>query len=286
MTSDGSHWDIPRVLSLFPTHVSTSILNTPILLMEQDRLVWTPSTTGEFSVKFTYKFINQSGRVNCAQAPHPVWKIIWSSNLHSRHQLLMWKIAHPCGLPWIDFVSSSRYLTIVGKRWKWSIILYWSVKLVEDFGGIRHGNPTRQLQEYGSHHWIQMMLGPDCPIPLLGDDKERLQTFMAVLLERLWMIRNALWQGQPTPDWNLVSHSINSSYIKYWTASKVRAREAKSLLNSKEILSWEPPPPGDYKNNFDASFRDGHATIGCVLHNSHGMILKAWVNYLDSENSY
>lgn len=42
----GSAWNQELVRSLFPPHVSNHILNTPIFEMEQERLIWTPSSTG------------------------------------------------------------------------------------------------------------------------------------------------------------------------------------------------------------------------------------------------
>lgn len=57
MNCDDKSWDISRIRQLFPLHISKAIIDTPILEPEHERLIWTPSSSGEFSVKSAYGFI-------------------------------------------------------------------------------------------------------------------------------------------------------------------------------------------------------------------------------------
>lgn len=88
----GSAWNQELVRSLFPSHVSNHILNTPIFEMEQERLIWTPSLTGGFTVKSTYNMLVKDRGPTGVTDGGKIWKLIWGTKLHRRHMLLLWKL--------------------------------------------------------------------------------------------------------------------------------------------------------------------------------------------------
>lgn len=49
---------------------------------------------------------------------------------------------------------------------------------------------------------------------------------------------------------------------------------------------WIPPPKGEFKLNFDATFGHGTTYTGVVLRNEFGVVLGAWTNCFQSENSF
>lgn len=65
MNADKVSWNSSLIQSLFPNDLSASILSTPIFAGEQDQLVWHPTLTGKFSVRFAYRSSN-SHRFNLA----------------------------------------------------------------------------------------------------------------------------------------------------------------------------------------------------------------------------
>lgn len=50
--------------------------------------------------------------------------------------------------------------------------------------------------------------------------------------------------------------------------------------------TWTPPPVGVLNFNFDAAFKDGCTTTGCVLRNHLGIIVGAWVNCFVSDKPF
>lgn len=76
MLDGGNNWNQNLVQALFSPQISSLILNTPILDLEQERLVWTPSLTWSFSVKTSYNLIIKS-RLNSLQGQDINWKLIW-----------------------------------------------------------------------------------------------------------------------------------------------------------------------------------------------------------------
>ena len=43
--------------------------------------------------------------------------------------------------------------------------------------------------------------------------------------------------------------------------------------NKEKYISWNKPPPGYYKLNFDGSFKNGNANIGSIIRNNKGEII-------------
>lgn len=75
MIDGGNNWNQNLVQALFSPQISSLILNTPILDLEQERMVWTPSLTWSFSVKTSYNLIIKS-RLNSLQEQDINWKLI------------------------------------------------------------------------------------------------------------------------------------------------------------------------------------------------------------------
>lgn len=92
MANDGKTWDSSMIRQLFTPSMARYILDTPILDREHGTFVWTPSMSGSFSVRSTYIMIIQARLEQ--QLPHTtdLYKLLWRSNLHGRHHLLLWRI--------------------------------------------------------------------------------------------------------------------------------------------------------------------------------------------------
>lgn len=59
MCEDNKCWNQQKINSLFLQPIFNLIINTPILQIEQDRILWTSSTTGKFFIKSTYRLLIQ-----------------------------------------------------------------------------------------------------------------------------------------------------------------------------------------------------------------------------------
>lgn len=81
MDSTGRNSDSRKIDSNFPQHICREILNTPILEKGQERLIWTPSTTGVFTVKSAYRLITKNWCIVAADTPR-IWNALWNSKLH------------------------------------------------------------------------------------------------------------------------------------------------------------------------------------------------------------
>lgn len=99
---DGKEWNGSLVRTLSPPpHISDQIIHTPILNEENERLIWTPSSSGMFSMKSMYNWMLTDRNPDPPAEYQQIWKLIWDSKLHGRHQLLLWKIVQS-SLPTLD----------------------------------------------------------------------------------------------------------------------------------------------------------------------------------------
>lgn len=80
---------------------------------------------------------------------------------------------------------------------------------------------------------------------------------------------------------------VNWEAIKHWKVGVSRKHNRKMQQQHASLLeSWQPPPDGELKFNFDVAFKDGVTTTGCILRNSNGTIVGAWVNRFKSDNPF
>lgn len=93
---------------------------------------------------------------------------------------------------------------------------------------------------------------------------------MVVAFEQIWMIRNRVWKGEGIPNWLEFTKKINKVFAEYWRSALLKI-SCNSGPNYRCLdVQWHPSPFGEYKFNFDATFKNGQTTIGVVLHNSDG----------------
>lgn len=105
MDSSGTRWDCRKIQATFPQQIGKEILNTPILEKGQERLIWTPSMLGVFTMKFVYRLITQHCSDLPAEEARRTWNSIWNTNLHGRHSILMWRVLNNA-LVSLDHIST------------------------------------------------------------------------------------------------------------------------------------------------------------------------------------
>lgn len=73
------------------------------------------------------------------------------------------------------------------------------------------------LVHLGITLWFQSLLDTEMefPIPLDEVNPSHLIHFALLVFERMWMERNRIRMGKPSPDWHTFSQKINSNSIFY-----------------------------------------------------------------------
>nr|XP_048337482.1 uncharacterized protein LOC125424342 [Ziziphus jujuba var. spinosa] len=164
---------------------------------QDDRLIWTKTKSGMFSVKSAYKVEEET-----KSRFENWWRILWKSPLHERTKLFLWKLANS-GLP----VASNLVNRGV------------AVDNSNCFHGCQHTESESHLFflcEVAKRVWfaspwgvsweqtgcidlisfLNCIINPIGRIPIGAEDQELFFVFSAHILEHLWWFRNqAIHEG-------------------------------------------------------------------------------------------
>ncbi|PNX78310.1 heat shock protein [Trifolium pratense] len=90
-------WDREKIESIFPMYVAKRILEVPLFnMIDEDKLIWTDSTNGNYSVKSGYKLImNITGKVDVVSSKKN-WNSLWTILAPPKAKHLLWRISIGC----------------------------------------------------------------------------------------------------------------------------------------------------------------------------------------------
>lgn len=203
MLDGGNNWNQNLVQALFSPQISSLILNTPILDLEQERLVWTPSLTWSFSVKTSHNLIIKS-RLNSLQGQDINWKLIWGARQHGRHALLLWKMLTNT-LSTLEILQQYSFLKETN--------CYFCSQDQETIHHLLLCCPITKLLWWNSEwnlrvenfqhlkisEWIMQFIEDKSTLPVDKGTKHKMLNFLTTMMEQVWMIRNKVWKGGNMP---------------------------------------------------------------------------------------
>jgi hypothetical protein len=90
-------WDKEKIETLFPMHIVNCIMETPLLnLVEDDKLVWSDSIDGNYSVKSGYKLLMHANEKIDMSVQRGNWLSIWKIHAPPKAKHLLWRICRGC----------------------------------------------------------------------------------------------------------------------------------------------------------------------------------------------
>ncbi|XP_026433777.1 uncharacterized protein LOC113331264 [Papaver somniferum] len=87
-------WNSNLINAVFPENIANLILQMRLSQYGEDKLIWEPNSSGEFSVKSAYKAINNDSSLRSSQQssfPKVVWKNLWKAKVPHKVKLFLWK---------------------------------------------------------------------------------------------------------------------------------------------------------------------------------------------------
>lgn len=215
LTSDGKEWDRTLVTSDFPPHISRMILLTHISLGDQDAFVWTPSKSGLFSVKSSYKANNTPLFTTNSRIGKEVWKHLWNSNLHEQHKIFFWKILSVV-LPTLDriifFVPLADLNCFICRQNEETMhhLIFTCPITVKCWRQSPWALCMHNLAHFSIVDWILNILDSNSSLlqPLPEDGRDHLPHYATILMEAMWQTRNEVRLGKDKPDWTEFTHRI------------------------------------------------------------------------------
>lgn len=177
MQDNGIQWNSELVRTTFPASLAKAILSTPILDMDHDRILWCPSSTGTFTVKCTHKLITTvSSTDSIQQRQSQLWKLIWHSNLHVRHKVLLWRWNAGI-IPTLDKLQSiipiqdsSCYICGTATESPHHLALECPLTLMI-WWNLPWQLRLEPFKNLGLQEWTSLILGRDNPFPIPSSQK-------------------------------------------------------------------------------------------------------------------
>lgn len=85
-----NQWNGPLINHLFDEPVSREVLNIPLSsTCNEDRLIWTATAQGQYSVKSAYHSLSSS-----IQPSEPIWKRLWTLKTVPKLRFFLWSVYH------------------------------------------------------------------------------------------------------------------------------------------------------------------------------------------------
>lgn len=126
-----------------------------------------------------------------------------------------------------------RYLPIaicLVMDWSPHIIFSSLAQLLIYCGGTQTGSWVNQ--------WISWVLGKDNPFPLGDVEKRKMEIFMAIACEQLWLVRNKIQLGGVAPDWRKLIRFLNRLSSPYWRIAKLKSPIGYLRKHRPQISKW------------------------------------------------
>lgn len=217
MNDECPFWNSNLINELFPSQVRELIINTPILDVESDNFVWTPSMSGSFTVKSAYHSMLQGRQGMQINEDLDIWKCIWKAKLH---KILLWRVALYI-LPTADRLNKFMNLSdpkcfLCGQHT--DTIHHWLLKC--PVSKMIWWNSPWQIrlevfQQLTTTEWLYLIIKGHNVFHLQPGEKNRMRQFLVVMVEQIWFIRNKIWKGVDPPEWTELSKLINGCHVRY-----------------------------------------------------------------------
>ncbi|KAL5553326.1 hypothetical protein UlMin_040727 [Ulmus minor] len=263
--SHSGHWDTHKVRSIFIPEDASRILSIQMPIRpSRDYWCWLPASSGKFSARSFYLFVNNQRFVAASNIPKKVWLSIWNANILPRHKLLWWQILSNClptktrinrCIPGIDTICP---LCGLGSESLLHLLLFCDIAKVIWFSSpwnIRYD----ALPVNDPADLLNMLLKMD---EMLGCGN--LLLFASIMFDLVWKCRNEVVHGGVSPGPVMLLRRILKSFND----------TTCSLSRSTSVpASWCPPPLDWIKFSMDAAVGVSCSCAAMVVRDHTGSLL-------------
>ena len=125
--------------------------------------------------------------------------------------------------------------------------------------------------------WVKCIIDPKEKLGIREDESHHFQLYASTVCDRIWMQRNKVRLDEDIGSVVDLAKKIQSSFNEQ-KATWEEVHGEKLELNES---SWNPPPAGWVKLNFDVAIRENKTSVAVVGRDNHGRIVLAWTDILD-----
>lgn len=264
-------WDVTRVQQDFHEDDVHLVLQTKIPRLDvQDRVAWSGTVNGGYSVKSGYYFWGKlNSEVNLGsnskdwlrlwnlRIPHKMITFLWrfyKNNVPVRWLLRSKGVVVPITCPMCE--SDTEHLSHIFFDCKFAVECWQIAGLSFDMQNVEW-----------VHDWL---------LDKISNEDEETVIKIAEILYCIWFVRNKkVWEGLVIPA--SVAMEISVRQVKDWQAAMERKMQSTSAQHTEvKTTSWSPPSQGCSKLNVDAFLANGGTgfTIGMLIRNDQGQFVR------------
>jgi hypothetical protein len=300
LLQNSKEWDIHKIYSLFPEHVASSIINTPLIEeVHDDKLMWIFENHGSYTVKSGYR--NYIKIKSSTQNNNVVgdWNSIWRIKAPPKTKHLLWRICRGC-LPTRTRLQERHVLCpsdcpICSNGDEDDLHAFFNCNFSQQVWHVAglHDVISPRVQ---AHNNVQTILFDICK-----SEPEEVVGAVAMTVWCLWHNRNnCVWNdikdtakevvsraAHMLQEWrainNLQQHNSQAAaaaVVIHNNQPSSFASNPHQQLQNPALLCWQRPRVGWWKCNVDASFSQSPCSSGwswCVR-NSDGSFIAAGTN--------
>ena len=277
--SQSRTWDRGKINTIFEEESARKIFSTKIRPHPyKDKLVWTPTKQGIFSVKSAYKVIatQQTGTQD------PIWKKIWNLNFHNRLKFFLWRIAAEA-LPTASRlyqrgIIDDETCTLCGQQAETlpHLFLFCSFARAIWFaaGRVMHNTGSIGNISNGSDIIRTIMELPSIPENHTASNPTDI-LFATLVMDQIWKARNEKRTQDATPNPLTSLRKATSLFSEHLIPLASPDHASQSTVPRAQ--AWSPPEFGWIKFNTDATFKENRAFAGVIARDNRGIPKLAWV---------
>ncbi|GLT52905.1 hypothetical protein SLA2020_262140 [Shorea laevis] len=268
-------WNLPLLNSLFDPHTTSKILGIHLPINPSlDKMIWTPSPTGVFTVKSAFELDFPSPLLLPSPLPPTDWNSLWNLKIQHRLKHFLWRITWdilPLRTNIFKFSPLASPETLSCPLCNGPAESIHHIFLACPFArAIWRNTPwplnTSFFESFPISHWTSALLNPNKFFGIPLNSVHAFQTYALVSMDLIWQARNNyVHKGtQPNPQDTLKLLSLT-----------VKHHSSAWQSRSGSLQDWTPPPQGSLKANFDVAIKPLFAVAAAILRDHQGNIISA-----------
>ncbi|KAG8382638.1 hypothetical protein BUALT_Bualt05G0098200 [Buddleja alternifolia] len=276
------HWSFDILSTIFPPSTIRAILKIRISSSsEQSNLVWTPTSSGKFSVKsayasvISYKF----------QSPHPshnnlntIYSLLWKAKIHDRFKVFIWRLLHK-SLPTREILG--RFIAL-----ETNVCPFCHGETESDFHLFLECPFVRQiwweskwnfrplsLNISSLEAWFVLILDPNNLLFQSVSNREEFLQYSLCFMDLIWKARNSLIHDNEHLQVTTFLKQVSKMAKDHSLAQSEKRVESKLTFSNS---AWKKPPHHWIKVNCHSYFQNDSAWLAWIFFDSTGSIIDAF----------
>jgi hypothetical protein len=268
-------FDIDSVIQIQKIHIPQ--------LVDNDRWIWTPAVSGQFSVKSAHEVVSLNSHNRTSPFSPEIWNCLWGLKLQHRLKHLLWKISWnllPVRANIARFIHSEDPAAWVCPFCKDAQETISHVFLDCSFArslwnSLSWPLISESLCNLPISEWISAILYPHQKLAIPIQEIRQFQLCVAITIDHIWYVRNQLVHNEVHP---VLAKSLQHILI-------AMKHHNLAWADAKSSSLWSPPLPGNIKANFDVAVKSDFSVAAMVLSDSNGNIIQAITKRLSTTDA-